>query len=137
MRRAGWIVALLGVSGLALADDGRFEPRGDGGWHGGGRLVHVDRRGDDRRRHGDHRWRDERGWRDRNHWDDHRGYRHRDGHWDRGWHRGWEGPRFRPAPRYYYPERYRYHGRPSSRDRYYRGHHHHGATLDLILSVPL
>lgn len=136
MRRAVCIVALLGMSGLALADEGRFESRGDGGWRGGGRLEHVDRRGDDRRRH------DDRGRRDDHRWHDGRGDRHR-GHWDRGWHRGWDAPRFRPAPRYYYyPDRYRYYDRRpyryyGSRDRYYRGHHHHGATLDLILSLPL
>lgn len=151
MRRAVWVVALLGAGGLALADEGRFESRGDGGWRGGGRLEQVDRRGDDHWRHDDRGWRDNRGWRDDrrwrddDRWSDRRGHQHRDGHWDRGWHRGWDGPRFRPAPRHdYYPYRYRHYDRrpygydrPWPRDRYYRDHHRHRATLDLILSLPL
>lgn len=113
MRRAVWVLAVLGMGGfgLANADSGRF---GQGRDHG------------DRSGRYEHRY------------DEGRGHRDWDGRRDRGQHRGWYDQRWRPAPRYYYRERPRYYYRSDGGYRhYYPRHRYSGASLDLILSIPL
>lgn len=145
MRRAAWMLALLGAAGVALADGGRGHAtaaqhlRDDARWSTRGDLHRVDRRRDGHYRDGRRHWNERhyRGDRHRDYRPPRAGYRR---HLGRGHHRGWYAPRphyrhYAPRDRYYW-DRYRYRHYPD-RWRYRHPHYHRRASLDLILSVPL